>query len=498
MQLSALPAARDMGAGLQHVLPHVSRPARYTGNEWNSIRKDWAGRLRVALAYPDLYEESVCDPWTQSVYAALNADDGMLCERVYLPWPDMEQALRENGLPLFSLESQKPLAAFDAILVTLPDELHFPDVLALLDLAGCSVQAVDRRPTTAPVICGIGPATANPEPLAAFFDAFIMGSVDTAAVRALLAGAPGHDMGGSQAIYLPHTSGAPPPDVPLREATADRLSPQTTRPLVPFVEARHERGYVELAHTMLYPWTGQQALERPVEEILANVEAVLASTGYDHIHLAGRHSRLSEIVDRLSSRHTGHFLHVSLDAAPMSPDGVDMVDRLPRTSRGPLVFDLVAGNPSLRRQLNVIESDQEIIDATQLAFRRGWHIVRLRVQVGLPGETDSDIDALGALARRLRDIGRAEIDGRAQVQVVAEPVIARRGSPWQHCEPLDDTDWQRRSEMLEHSVRGACLRLQWHGRDERAWVMQLARGDRKTAALIEETWRTGKRRRSRA
>jgi radical SAM superfamily enzyme YgiQ (UPF0313 family) len=457
-----------MATGLDSILPHVARPARYTGNEWNSTRKDWPGRLHVALAYPDVYEEAICDAWTLSIYGRLNSEDDVLCERAYVPWPDMDQALCRSGLPLYALESGRPLAAFDVVLVVLPDELHFPSVLTLLALAGLPLHAAQR--TAPPVIAGIGPGTANPQPLADFCDAFIMGEVEIRAVRAVLQG--------ERRVQVDGTS----------------LPPPLLRPIVPFVESRHERAEVELSHPPLYPWVGHPSVERPLDEILASTEAILTSTGYDHVHLTGRHSRLAAIVASLSARYGGTHIHVSLDNIPMTVQAIDLADRLPRTSRGALALDPMAGSERLRTLFGVTETDAQILDAARLAFRSGWHILRLTASLGLPGETDADIEALGALARRLRDIGREEINGQAQVQLTLTPFIARAGSPLLGGHMAAAEDRERRVAALTRLVRGPGLRLQWRGLETRPAEAALARGDRRVGAVVEAAWSAGMRR----
>jgi len=485
---------------LERLLPKVVRPARYTGNEWNSIVKEWPGKLHVALAYPDVYEEGVGHPLVLAIYDALNRADDILCERAFLPWPDMEQALRAAGLRLYTLESKRPLTDFDIILVALPRELYAPSLLTLIDLAGLPLYAgqdsqaasgnVDGgrgQALSTPVVVGIGPGTANPEPLAAFFDAFIIGDVDATIVRQAAEITRCGERPLPAGLYLPRlysisyaqdgTIASIGGDIPVTAYWRGEPAPSVTRPIVPFVETRHEWGIVELAHPPAYPWLDEAWPERPVEDILADVEAILSSTGYDHIQLAGRHSRLAEIVDRLSARYRGMHLHFSLETAGSNARLVDIADLLPRLTRGMLTFDMDAGD------------HDDIVAAAQLAFRRGWHIVKLTTSPGRPDRpTVTDIVTL---ARRVMDVGRAEVDGRAQVHVVATPFIPRPHSPWQRTGMVVGQEWERWVDTLSKGMRGPGLRLQWQGLTTRLVEAALARGDRRLGQVIATAWRSG-------
>ncbi len=476
-------SSASIADALERILPGVVRPARYSGNEWTRVLKDWPGRLHVALAYPDVYEESVCDPWTLGVYQSLNAGEDMLCERAYVPWPDMDQALRQAGLPLYTLESKRPLAAFDLLLIVLPDELHFPAALTLLDLAGLALHADDRRgaASSQPLVIGIGPGTANSEPLAEFFDGFIIGEIDAQIVRSC-----------PDALRL-GSMAAVEPVHPIVMAAQDTLPAPLSRPIVPFAEARRERAVVELSHPPLYPWTERPALERPVDEVLGTVEAVLAATGYDHVLLSGEHSCLEEIVSSLSSRYAGRHLHFMYDPLTTTVRSVDLADRLPRLAHGALAVDLVASE-RLRSVHGSMQSDEEILAAVRLAFQRGWHIIKLHAMLGLPGETEADVHNLAALARRMRDMGREEIDGRAQVLMTVEPFIPRAHSRWERDGLPAGEAWQSTVAQLAKGVRGPGLRLTWQGLETRLVQAALARGDRRLGRVIEYAWRGGMRR----
>lgn len=464
-------APAGLPARLARLLPGVVRPARYTGNEWNSIVKDWSGRLRVCLLWPDVYEEGVCDPWLQGLYAELNRHDDMLCERAFLPWPDMDEAMGAASLPLYALESRRPLSDFDLVLCLLPDELGAPGMLTGLSLAG-----LGWSPAGKPFVAAAGAGAANAPPLAGFVHAVLLGDVDAVALR--------------QTVDALRSKHARPDwlctaaDAPSR-VTAARCAealPLPARPIVPFVEARRERVTVDLARRPGYPWSDEPWHERSLDDILAGVTAMLGATGYDHVHLSGPHGELAEIVDRLSARYRDARLQITLDTPVVTRETIDLADRLPHFTRGPLAIDLahVAGD--------------ELCETARLAYRRGWHIIRLLASIGAPGQTVGDVEAFAAAARRVRDIGREEIDGRAQVQVIATPFTPRRFGRHAGARLIVGEEWQERVAALAQGVRGPGLRVQWRGLETRLVTAALARGDRRMGAVIEQAWRAGMRR----
>lgn len=462
-------ASGDLDARLARILPGVVRPARYAGNEWNSVTKDPAGRLRVSLLWPDVYEEGACDPWLQALYAEINSQDDMLCERAFVPWPDMDEAMRAAAMPLFTLESKRPVTDADVILAVLVDELSAPAMLTLLELAG-----ITRPVKATPPVVLVGPGAANPQPLAGFAAAVMLGDVDSGAVRTLVDALHAPPAGWPAWLCAAGASGATP-----REAAP---LPLPARPLVPFVEARRERVAIDLSCPPFYAWSDRPWRERRLDEILAAVTAMLSATGYDHVHLSGPHSELAEIVDRLSARYRDARLQITLETPLVTPETIDLADRLPHVTRGPLSIDMA----------NTM--GDALCETARLGYKRGWHIIKLLACIGAPGETVSDVESLAAAARRVRDIGREEINGRAQVQVIATPFVQRAFGPQAQARLLLGDEWQERVDVLARGVRGPGLRLQWRGLETRLPTAALARGDLRMGAVIEHAWRGGMRR----
>lgn len=470
---------------IEPLLRQVMRAARYTGGEWNSVTKEWPGRLHVALAYPGIYEEGVAQHDALTLYHLLNRSQDVLCERAYLPASDMDAALRGAGLPLFGLETRHALTDCDLLLVYLPSEAYFGGLLTLLDLSRLPLHAAQRQ--GAPWVLGVGPACANPEPVAAFCDGFLLGDIDGPALeqayRALQTGSeppPWLYLPGRYSVpYSAHgagASGAPGPRLqPYRPAVRP---PLVARPLVPFVEAVRERAVIELGDL-----AGER--ERAADEILANIEQVLSATGYDQVELHGRHSALGEIIASLSARYGGTGRHVRFQLTPapeMTLHMVDMVDRLPQRRRSALSAVLPPSDH---------QADQEEIAAAKEAFKRGWHILRLSATLGLPGETLATVRALAERVRLLRDVGRTQLGQKAQIQLQVEALLPRPHTPWQRAAMLSEEEWAERVVLLKTLIRGGGVQL----RANRAprWQAALARGDRRTAQAIELAWQGGLR-----
>ncbi|TKJ30659.1 MAG: B12-binding domain-containing radical SAM protein, partial [Chloroflexi bacterium B3_Chlor] len=318
---------------LDRLLPHVTKPARYTGGEWNSVVKDWdTVEIKVALAYPDVYEVGMSNMALMILYELLNKEGDVLAERVYAPWVDMEQAMRDAGVPLYSLETRHALAEFDIIGFTLPYELNYTNVLNMLDLAHIPVLASERNDQH-PLVIGGGSGTYNPEPLADFFDLFVIGEGEEVLLE-LLQVYREHDEGNGK--FLSHAAGIDGVYVPslydvkynddgtvaevkprqpearpiITKRIVDALPPTPTKVVVPYVEAIHDRAMIEIQRGCTQGCRFCQAgmiyrplRERPLEEIVATADELLAATGHGELALVSlsscNYSRIEELVKTL-------------------------------------------------------------------------------------------------------------------------------------------------------------------------------------------------------
>ena len=516
---------------LDRILPTVSKPARYTGGEWNSILKDWdACEVRWALAFPDTYEIGMSNLGLAILYDLLNGQDGVLAERVYAPWVDMEQAMRAAGLPLFSLESRRPLAEFDLIGFSLPYEQLYTNLLNILDLAGLPLLAAQRDERHPLVIAG-GGAVYNPEPMAGFVDAFALGDgeevvVDiTATIRQAkrqgstreallrrLAEIPGlyvpslyevryHDDGTLAQVH-PMVPGAP---LPVRKRIVATLPPPVTRPIVPYLDTIHNRAAIEIqrgctrgcrfCHAgMVY----RPVRERPVDEVLEAVDAIIANAGYEEIALlslsSSDYSHIETLVGELVARHGDQHLSISLPSLRIESVSVDLMDQLRATGRrSSFTFAPEAATERLRGVINKPIADDSLLAVAEEVYSRGWKTIKLYFMIGHPTQTLEDVAAIVDLATEVRALGRRVIGRKAQVNVGVSTLVPKPHTPFQWVPLASQEEIKAQQDYLKEHLRGPGLKLNWNNYQETLLEAVLSRGDRRLGAVILRAWQLGAR-----
>lgn len=518
----------DWKARLERILPRVERPGRYVGGEVNAVRKDWdATPTRVALIFPDLYDLGMSNLGIQVLYDILNRMEGVLAERAYTPWPDMAAAMRREGIPLYSLESFHPLAEFDILGFSLPYEVLYTNLLETLDLAGLPLRSAERD-TRHPLVIAGGHATFNPEPVAEFVDAFVIGDGEEAIVDVVRAWERVRHMGRETqlealarvpGVYVPRfyevdynpdgtvariRSIHPAAPLPVRRRVVPVLPPPPTRQLVPNVTVAHDRGVVEIQRGCIrgcrFCHAGmvtRPLRERPLEEVLAAVDEILAHTGYEEIALlslsSADYSRIGELVRALADRYADRHLSISLPSLRIESFSVDLADAISRGRRTGFTFAPEAGTERMRRAINKPVPADQLVEIAREVFRRGWRTVKLYFMIGLPGETPEDVRAIADLARAVLAEGRKVHGRKAQVNISISTFVPKPHTPfqWAPLAPLEEI--RARQQMLRERLRGGGLNPSWN--DPRMTLIEavLSRGDWRLGAVIQQAWTEGAR-----
>ena len=495
-------------ADLEPLLPRVEKPSRYIDHEWGTLSKPEA-RYRACLIYPDVYEVGLPNQGIAILYAALNAQDGISCERGYVPWVDMADLMREAGIPLLSLEGAAPVASFDVVGIHIPHEMAATNVLETLDLAGIPLLSSERSEDDPLVIAG-GPSVYNPEPLAPFIDAFLIGEGEEHIVEFCREHERLRDTGASREEVLRHLSEIPGTYVPsLYEVCFDEpctahgyarplpgsRAPETiykrvvadfgatdpvAQSIVPFAQLVHDRLSIEVlrgcARGCRFCQAGmtyRPVRERSSDQIVSAVIAGLEKTGYDEVSLTSLsttdHSCCREILGRLNARLGETGTRISIPSQRLDSFGIDMAASVAGEKKGGLTFAPEAGSQRLRDVINKNVTEEDLERATRAGFEAGWRRVKLYFMMGLPQETDEDIVAIADLADRTYELAREVVPpaqrGGISVSVSCSVFIPKASTPFQWCGQLDDTEVKRRQQLLLHAVRNRAVRVHYHDAD---------------------------------
>jgi len=515
----------EIKAILDLILPGVQRPGRYVGLESNQVRKPWDDvAVRLLLAFPDEYGIGMSHQGTRILYHVANRRPDTLAERAFAPWPDMAAAMREHGVPLYSLESFHAATDFDLIGVTLQSELNLVNLPYLLDLAGLPRWARDRREGQ-PLVVGGGPCMANPEPVADFFDVFAIGDGEVLLPRLLDAVRDARAAGLQRAevlrklaeqdgFYVPSLyrwvpAGAPGQGgrhereaswapVRVKRVWVDDLDPRDIPPLplVPAVEAVQNRLGLEVARGCTRGCRFCQAgfWYRPVREhdpsvVLERLDAHVEATGYEEVSLLSLSSAdysqigplAAGLADRLSDRRVG----VSLPSLRADAFSVELANAVSRVRKAGFTFAPETGSERLRRVINKDITNDDMRAAAAAAFGRGWDLIKLYGMLGLPTETDDDVEALADLAADLLDEARRAGRRKAEVKVSANPFVPKAWTPFQWEPLIPEADFERRVRLLRdrcRPLRG--VKLGWGEHADARLEALLARGDRRLGAVI--------------
>jgi radical SAM family uncharacterized protein len=526
---------------LEPLLPLVRKPVQYVGGELNSVVKDWdASDVRWALMYPDAYEIGLPNQGLQILYEVLNERDGVLAERTYSVWPDLEALMRAHGVPQFTVDSHRPVAEFDLLGVSFATELGYTNLLTALDLAGLPLSAADRRPGD-PIVLAGGHAAFNPEPIAEFLDGAVLGDGEQAvlAITELVrdwkrAGRPGGRDGlllrlaTSGAVYVPRfydvsygPDGAIRRVAPNRPGVPRSVAKHTVldldswqyprKPLVPVAETVHERYSVEIFRGCTRGCRFCQAgmITRPVRErsittIGSMVQAGLAASGFSEVGLlslsSADHSEINEIAVDLADRYEGTATGLSLPSTRVDAFNITLANELSRGGRrSGLTFAPEGGSDRIRRVINKMVTEEDLIRTVATAYASGWRQVKLYFMCGLPTETDADVLAIAALARRVIEAGRAAT-GRSDIRCTVSigGFVPKPHTPFQWAGQSPHETVDARLKALGAAIRadrryGKAIGYRYHDGQPSIVEGLLSRGDRRVAKVIRAAWEGGAR-----
>ncbi|AET70587.1 radical SAM family uncharacterized protein [Desulfosporosinus orientis DSM 765] len=516
-------SAADIRRQVERFLPKVLKPSRYIGSEWNVVKKDWdKTEVQMAFAFPDVYEVGMSHLGTRILYHLVNSYPEFLCERVFAPWVDMEEEMRKREIPLYTLESFQPLKAFDVVGFTLQYEMSFTNILNMLDLAGIPLSTDERGPEDPWIIAG-GPCAYNPEPLVGFIDFFLIGESEEQLPEVLrLIGEQKKNpvsrreflqrVAQVQGVYVPefyHVTYKD--DGRIEKIEAEAGVPKAvekglvadmdqafypTKPIVPYMEIVHDRMMLEVMRGcsrgcrfcqagMIY----RPVRERSPETLLKQTEELVRSTGYDQIALtslsSGDYSCIQPVILEILEKHSGEGVGVSLPSLRVDSFDVGLAETVQKARKSGLTFAPEAGSQRLRNVINKGVEEKNLLDAAEAAFKKGWSTIKLYFMIGLPTETQEDIDGIADLAKKVANLGTQLGRRNITVTVSTSVFVPKSHTPFQWEPQEAGASVELKQKHLREKLRDRRIKYNYHDMTTSYLEAVFAKGDRRLAPLLE-------------
>ncbi len=511
---------------LKRILLKVTKPGRYVGGEFNSIVKDWDNiDFKVALAFPDIYDLGMSNLGIMILYEQINNQADMLAERVFSVWDDMEKLMRANGIPLYSLENKRSLREFDLLGISLPYEQLFTNVLNMLDLAGMPVRSEDRDESYPLVIAG-GHACYNPEPMADFIDAFVIGEGEEIIVEVArtVQAMRGHNrfdqlkaIARIQGMYVPRfyeatynedgvLIGTTPNIAETPKRVLKRIVPTLPKPftrfLIPNIDTVHNRAPIEImrgctrgcrfCHAGMIT---RPVRERTVAEVMEAIQEIITSTGFEEISLLSLSSSdyvyVHELADAVHEKYKDSGLSLSLPSLRIESTSADLLDKLGDTRRGGFTFAPEAATEKMRDIINKFVPDEQVLETARAVYSRGWRTIKLYFMIGHPEETLEDVQAIVDLCKAVLREGQKLMGSKANVNVGVSTFIPKPHTPFQWVPQDTHTQVRQKLHLLSNQLKGHGLHLRWNSIEDSQFEGIMARADRRMGRVIQRAWEAG-------
>ncbi len=521
---------------LDRILKEVQKPARYIGTEYNSVHKDLSEvYIRFAFCFPDVYEVGMSHLGIKILYHLLNNEPDIYCDRVFAPWTDMEEKMRENKIPLFSIETRTPVADFDIVGFTLQYEMSYSNIINMLDLAGIAPLRTDRG-EDAPFIYAGGPCAYNPEPLADVMDFFMIGESEEQIIQVMNAyrtwkqsGAPKRAfleaLLSIQGIYVPgfydvtyNEDGTIKEMVPNHPKAPARVKKQFVRDMdkafypeamiVPYMEIIHDRITLELFRGCIRGCRFCQAgmIYRPVRQrspkrLLELAEKLIESTGYEEISMSSLstsdYTQLAELTEGLLDLTVEKKINLSLPSLRIDNFSLELMQKVQKVRKSGLTFAPEAGSQRLRDVINKGVNEEDLIRSVSLAFAGGYSGVKLYFMIGLPTETEDDVKQIAHLAHKVvqayRDTPKEKRNKGLRVTVSASSFVPKPFTPFQWAAQDDIETLRDKQHLIKDEIRDKAIQYNWHEAKLSVLEGVFARGDRKLARVLIRAQKLGVR-----